>query len=203
MVIHKNVTTDYYDDEGHHFTTMPIEDTLKIKKVKIGYEAKYLIHDEMPMSPDEWGDESLFLVHYHRDFWVERKKTIAQEELASLYRGEKIEQEKDYRIFPVKAYIHSGVSLSLGTGGFGHDPGGWDTSHVGVCLASKKEFPTKDKAEKACEGLVDEWNKYLGGDVYCLVKDSMDEDKKLVEHASVCGNYGYKDALKELEDFEG
>ena len=200
MAIHSRTTTRYYDDEGHNFTFQPIEDTLKIKKLKSGYEAKYLTHDENPESPDVWGDDAIFLVHYHRDFWVERKNKIREEELAELYRGEKIEQENEYRIYPVKAYIHSGVSLSLGTGGFGHDPGGWDTSHVGACLASKKEFPTKDKAEKACEALVEEWNQYLSGDVYCIVKDKLDKTKNIKDYDVTCGFYGEDYAKKELED---
>jgi len=202
-MIHKNVTNEYFDDKGHHFTTMPIEDTLKIKKVKDGFVAKYLIQDEFAESPDVWKNDDVFLVHYHRDFWVERKDKIVEEELADLYRGEKIEQEKEYRIFPVSAFIHSGVSLSLGRRGFMGDPVGWDTSHVGACLASRKDFPTDKRAEEACGSLIEEWNEYLSGDVYCLVKDKMDKDKNLVQHDSVCGVYGYKNAKEDLEGFEG
>ena len=198
MAIHTKVTTKYFDDSGHEFSREPIEETLNIKKVGEGFEARYLTNDEYPEGPDKWDNDDLFLVHYHRDFQVEKEKIIQEEEVASLYNGEKISQEKEYRIFPVKAYIHSGVSLSLGTGGFGHDPGGWDTSHVGACLAKRKDFPTREKAEKACESLVEEWNQYLSGDVYCLVKDTLDNKKSLVDTDSVCGYYGLKYAKEEL-----
>jgi len=203
MAVHKRVTTKYFDDAGHEFSTAPVEDTINIKRVKGGFESRYLAHDEYPQSPDEWGDEDLFLVHYHRDFYVERKKQIEKEELANWYRGGKIGQEKDFHIFPVSALIHGGVALRLGERGFGEDPGGWDTSHVGACLASKKEWKKRDGAEKACDGLVDEWNKYLSGDTYCLVRDRLDAKKKVIDSAVVCGYYGFDEAKKELKDFEG
>ena len=181
MTVKKIVTTRYFDEKGHEFSSDPIEDTIKIKKVKGGFESRYLVQDTFPTSPDEMGDDALFLIHYHRDFEIEKEDKIRKEDLANWYRGEKIDQEKEFHIFPVKAFIHGNVSLSLGKGGFGMDPGGWDTSHVGACLASKKEWKSKGKAGEACESMVEAWNDYLGGDVYCLVRDKLDSKKKLVD----------------------
>lgn len=201
MSIRTEVTTKYFDDKGHEFSADPIEETIDIKKVKEGFESKYLVQDKLPISPYEMGDDALFLVHYHSDFFIEKKDEIREEELADWYRSNKIEQEKDFHIFPVSALIHGNVSLRLGRRGFEFDPGGWDTSHVGACLASKKEWKKKDGAEKACEGLVETWNQYLSGDVYCLVKDKLNSKKKLLDSAMVCGYYGYDYAKKELKEF--
>jgi hypothetical protein len=79
----------------------------------------------------------------------------------------------------------------------------FDVSHVGACLAKKDEFKTDEKGRNACESLVEEWNQYLGGDVYCIVKDKLDKDKKVIDHDVVCGYYGSKNAKQELESFEG
>ena len=35
-------------------------------------------------------DNEVFLVNYHRDFWIERNDIITKEETAELYRGKKI-----------------------------------------------------------------------------------------------------------------
>lgn len=203
MTVKKQVTTRYFDDEGHEFSADPIEETIKIKKVKGGFESKYLAQDEYPDSPAEMGDDALFLIHYHRQFQVEKEDIIKKDDIARWYKGEKIDQEKDFHIFPVSALIHGGVSLRQGKQGFGMDPGGWDTSHVGATLASKKEWKSENKAEKASESLVETWNEYLSGAVYCLVKDKLNSKKKLVDSDIVCGYYGYNDAKKELKDFEG
>lgn len=203
MNIKEVVSRKYVDtDGGFEFSFEPIEDTVKISKVdNKGYEAKYLTRDNDPQSPDEWGDDDLFLVHYHRDFWVDRPDVVSKEEIRDWYRGEKIELEDNYFIFPVSAYIHSGVSLKLGDTGFPFDAGGWDTSHVGACLASKGEFKDKEKGREACESLVNEWNEYLSGDVYCVVKERLNKNKEPIDNDIVCGYYGEKYAEDELKQF--
>ena len=128
-----------------------------------------IFQDESAESPDSWGDDALFLVHYHRDFEVCRDKVVTKETIAELYRGERSEAVKEllagFYVFPVSALIHSGVWLSLESS-FMCDPGGWDTSHVGAVLASKKDFKRKFKAMKAAESLIKEWNDFLSGNVY-------------------------------------
>jgi len=195
----------YVTDEGFHFTFEPIEDTLTIEETKDGYEAKYLTRDEEPPNPNEFGDESLFLVHYHRDFDIRKDDIIKEDDARALYQGEKIPQEKDYWIFPVEAYIHSGVSLTLksfkGMLPQGHYE--FDTSRVGLVLVSKKEFKSNDKAQKAAETLIETWNQYLSGDVYSCVKETYNKKKEQTDYDVVGGFYGYKYAIEELKTFEG
>jgi hypothetical protein len=91
---------------------------------------------------------------------------VTEDDIREWYQGNKIPQMKEYWIFPVSAYIHSGVSLSLGNCSFPFDGGGWDTLHVGAVLCSKKEWKTSKKARKYAEGQIETWNDYLSGNVY-------------------------------------
>ena len=77
---------------------------------------------------------------------------------------DEVDDFNDYYIFPVYAYIHSGVSLSLSS--FSCP---WDTSISGFVLVDKNSFKniTEDKAKEYAEGLIDDWNKYLSGEIYC------------------------------------
>ena len=139
-----------------------------------------IVYDENYDSPDSWGDENLFLVGYHRDFWVDRAKRTKEgkreggisEGLAqSIFNNGKYEDGsindeaknylKKYHIFPLSAYIHSGVRLYLGT----HKVCQWDSCQVGLVFASKSERKTRKKALKCVEGLIKTWNQYLSGEI--------------------------------------
>jgi hypothetical protein len=167
---------------------------------------KYLVRDSDPQSPDEWDDGGLFLVNYHRDFWVINDKIITKDQLASWYRGEKIEQAKTYWIFTLGMYSHSGVVLRLGSKDFVGDSGGWDSSMIGAVLVSKKDWKLSAKAEKAAECLVQTWNNYLSGDVWGYVTDVFDAKTKErieAECESCWGyNYDYREALEALKKGE-
>jgi len=130
-------------------------------------------NDENAESPQEWQDDELFLVHYHRYLWVENDRVITEDDCARLYCGnEGIDQQEEYHIFWVTAHIHGGVWLYLGNIAEALcDAAGWDTSRCGAVLVSKKEWPGEEEAEKAAWSLVTEWNDYLSGNVYGFVVD--------------------------------
>ena len=182
-----------------------------------GYEIK-IVYDEDSFSPDEDGDDGLFLVGYHRDFWVDRKKTkynketgqretidsgISQELAQSIFNkgryedGSINEEVKDYlkkyHIFPLSAYIHSGVRLYLGT----HKVCQWDSCQVGLVFALKSEWKTKAKALKAVEGLVETWNDYLSGQVYGF--QVYKDDKQIDSCYGFYGDEGRKEAIAEAK----
>jgi len=189
----KKIVT-YVNDEGFEFNFEPIEDTLSIKKTKDGFEARYLIRDDITESPDEEEDTGVFLVNYHSDFCVERDEIITEDDVKAWYRAtRKVLQEKDYHMFALACLVHGGVWLSLEKG-FTCDPGGWDTSHVGLVLISKLEAKKVEKALELAQGLIEYWNKYLSGDVYCTVKEEYDKDKKPIDYDVVGGCYGYNHA---------
>lgn len=131
-------------------------------------------------SPDDWCDDERFLVYNHRDFTIERSG-FYPEDINTILESNKLEGTldnediviahnnlyDDYHIFPVYAYIHSGVSLSLNRGS-----DRWDTSMKGFILVKKKvnnivttPYPI-DEAKLIAEGLIETWNTYLSGDVY-------------------------------------
>jgi hypothetical protein len=114
------------------------------------------------------------LVHYHRDFEVNRDKIITKDDCAAWYGGETIEQEKKYHIFLTKTYIHSGVVLALDESGREFPDERWDVSRCGCVLVSKKETRSKKKAYKLASNLIDIWNDYLSGNVYGYKTDTGD-----------------------------
>jgi hypothetical protein len=124
--------------------------------------------DEDCESPNDWENENLFLVYDHRQFTVKRKGFEPKDIWDALNEG--LEEEEnyypDYFIFPVEAYIHSGVSLSLFSG---TKQCRWDSSVSGYILASKEEFKDLETAKTAAKGLIETWNQYLSGEIYGFI----------------------------------
>ena len=147
-----------------------------------GYKIR-IREDENADSPDDWGNDGLFLVYDHRQFSVKRKGFNVESIYHWMYAKEVVEfgddvdgnyQEEvdgyselnNYFIFKVEAYIHSGVSLSLFTG---TRQCNWDSSLSGYILASKSEFDNLKTATNAAERLIETWNQYLSGDVWGFI----------------------------------
>jgi hypothetical protein len=141
-----------------------------------------IIRDSDAQSPSEYGDEGLFIVANHRQFYVpepgEKRCPEDPDEVVERYK-------KTHWIFPLEAYIHSGVHLSFGREG-NYPDRRWDVSQVGFVFASKKEWRLSKKAREAAKSKIDEWNQYLSGDVWGYVV----EDERGVSLDSVWGFYG-------------
>lgn len=193
MKTKEEINTDEFD-----FTFEDvIEDTISIEKTDDGYEAKYLVIDTDAISPNEEDNEDIcFLVHYHRQFYVENKN-VTETELSELYGNEGTELG-DYYVFFTSALIHSGVTLSLGKS-FAMDPQGWDTSHCGAILVNKNSVKDREQAYKMASGKIDIWNTYLSNDVYCIVKEIFDNEKTSLNYDIVCGFYGVDYAKESLK----
>lgn len=187
------------------------------------YEIK-IVYDEDSFSPDEVMYDGLFLVGYHSEFWVDRKKTKYNKEIGeretidngisqglalNIFNNGKYEDGsinekakdylKKYHIFPLSAYIHSKVSLYLGT----HKVCQWDSCQIGLVFASKSEWKTKAKALKAVRGLIEIWNDYLSGRVYGF--QVYKDDKQIDSRYGFYGDEGKKYAIAEAKsiiDFE-
>jgi predicted RNA-binding Zn-ribbon protein involved in translation (DUF1610 family) len=207
------------------------EETRKGLNIKIWYEQDI-------MTPQEWGDNNLFLVGYHRDFsvdapqvtWPKERWQVAEhksvctscgqrnftsvketgtkcgrcgeasridktyysktgepmfdkEDLIAYMEGEKVSIFKDYHVFPLEAYIHSGVVLALSREGEFPDRQ-WDVSQLGAVLVSKKEARTKAKARKLALSLIESWNDCLSGNVY-----GYDVEDAEGNNLHSCGNF--------------
>lgn len=132
-----------------------------------------IYQDEDAQSPKEWDNENVLLVGYHRDFYVENSR-ITKQVAIDYANNEKTEEvmaiKKQYHIFGLEAYIHSGVVLAISQEGNFCDRR-WDVSQLGLVLVSKEEAKTKAKAKKIAKGLTEEWNEYLSGNVYGYTVD--------------------------------
>jgi len=215
MKVKTVVKTRYIGEDDFEFTFEPVEDTISIKKTKDGFEARYLVQDGMPEQPDQFDDNNLFLVNYHRDFYITKDKILKENDLKNWYRGEFDDYKEDpmdeneigkfplaekFHIFKLACYVHSGVYLYLDGDNHAycqHDS--WDTSRIGAVLASKEEWPEEWPAREAARGLVETWNQYLSGDVYGIVKETYDKDKKQIDEDSCWGFYGFEYAKQALE----
>ena len=161
-------------------------------------------------SPDEWGDEGVFLVAFHRQFSVERDGISKPEHVVWYWPKERIVQHlieeqgyepadaageaesghvPGYEVFPLQAYIHGGVALSLGD--FSCP---WDSGQVGWVLVKLTDVG-EGRARECAEGLVGAWNQHLSGDVWgYVITDSAGEE---VEDGSCWGFYGLEECIEE------
>lgn len=166
---------------------MAYEETIEHEGVQIR-----IVADETPSSPSEWGDTGLFLVTSHRDCYIpepgEKRVTDDADELVNRWKD-------THWVFPLELYSHSGVHLSLA--GEGNYPDRrWDVSRNGFVFASKKEWRLSASARKAAKSKVDEWNQYLGGDVWGYVIEEVDG----VEGDSCWGFYGKDYCIGEAKE---
>lgn len=166
--------------------------------------------DQDPTEPADHADQNTFLVYGHRSFTVDGPEGQKALEV----HGAKTEWEKTHHVWPVFAYIHSGVYLKLGTDA-GLPDRQWDVSMCGYCLVTKdtNEIP---EPWKYAEGMIADWNQYLSGDVWgCditlheLKNDDGGEPiedrdyyrfHKNIASDSCWGFYGYEYACEEAKD---
>ena len=205
-----------------------------------------IFHDTSEDNPDDWGNDDVFLVFDHRQFHVERKGFKPQDiydylalkdEISKLERLKSLKDldfnendledlqdelagyfdyDSEYHIFSLFAYIHSGISLSLGNTSYPFNCR-WDTSNTGFVLV-KKELTVYDektqvkdividelKVEENAQGLVDTWNDYLSGNVYGYVITKPIEHYKISKtnlNKSISTAYQYINLASFLEKAE-
>lgn len=129
-----------------------------------------IYQDSDSISPNENADRHAFLVYGHRSFMVDGPDG----EKAKDIHKSLDEWRENFHVYPVYAYIHSGVHLQLGSDE-GLPDRQWDVSMCGYVLITKdeKEIPNP---EKYAQGMIDEWNQYLSGDVWGYKIKAGDED---------------------------
>lgn len=126
--------------------------------------------DTDAQSHDHWGNEDLFLIANHRQFYVSRKGFDCDS-------GTPKASRKEYHALPLYAYIHSGVALSLGNTSYPFNDR-WDSGQVGWVLVKKNQGFRNIR--KAAMSLLSEWNSYLSGEVYGF------EVERISEHDEDC-----------------
>ena len=189
--------------------------------------------EDFQESPEEWGQDS-FLVHYHRDLEVKRDDIITKDEAGAIvtgncdrfddgsgyFKSNLKELGRKYYFFPVDAYIHSGIWLSLAGGFSGRLPQGherFDVSSVGLVLVSKKDAKNEKKAKEVAEGILKIWNDLLSGNVYGFTIEDAEtgedvdgcwgfigdiEESGIIEEAkSQAGYYSKNEKAKARKDY--
>lgn len=139
-------------------------------------------NDEFAENPTETSgeDTNLFLVAKHRQCWIPEpgEKTIPEDpyELLKKYK-------KTHWIFPLEAYIHSGVVLALSREGNFPDRQ-WDVSQLGFVFVAKSEWRLSKSARKVALSIVEEWNNFISGNVWQWVHKDADDNV-----VGSCGGY--------------
>jgi len=157
-------------------------------------------------TPDEWGNTDVYLVaKAGRYLDINPPKGCPEDnrELKNL----------GYTVFALRAYIHSGVALSLGTGYPFNDL--WDSCNAGYVAVHQKVLDEASKEWREtyhagktdkeimraiAEGLVETWNRALGGDVWAYIIERVKRCSLGHEHVeevdSTWGIYGEDEARK-------
>jgi hypothetical protein len=137
------------------------------------------------------------MVSFHRSYRLGDKHDMSAEEVRQLVK------RRDVIYRPLFLLDHSGLWLRTGT--FHEDPGGWDTSCVGIIYVTlaeiRREYSLTRVSQKRraqvvrlLESEVGEYSSYLSGDVYGYVIE--DEGGNHLE--SCWGFIGREYAEKEI-----
>lgn len=167
-----------------------------------GHEIK-VFQDEQPMdSPNDWAPDYVCLIYDHRDFAVFPVINNVKLDSGDCYAifedwSKKIDVTEyggvTYWVFPVFAYIHSGVMLYLTrAAAMQYEPTGFDTSFKGFCLVSKTYQEDRNEARKYAQSHIDAWNQLNGGEVYGYMCEFTNE--------SCWGFYGDEGKKQMLEE---
>lgn len=182
----------------------PIEDSIKIKKTKEGYEIKYLTYNEYSENPFEnWEGIGNF---YH---WNNGKEEYLKYCKALGYNPNTREKEEKENLYAVEIdkYEHGNIYYSVKGEGYQCK---WDTSRGWAvwlpdeeCIKDIERFKTEKTRRKRAVGLARQaceiFNQWANGQVYCIVKEIYNKNKEQIDYDVVGGYYGYKSSLKALE----
>ncbi len=124
-----------------------------------------IIADEDAQAPEN--DDGIFIVTTRNRYFELLQNGMD----AGQWMEDAKEHAKKYWIFPLQAYIHSGVALSLHRGGQFSDP--WDSGQIGFVFVAKSESKYRTRERKKCvsaftmaKNYMESWNQYLSGDVW-------------------------------------
>lgn len=192
--------TTYHDTEnGLQYAKEPLDGTLTHKKIKGGYVAGYLVHDEHAESPRSWDNAGTMVCFSRYD--LGDKHDYKQSDFNSWDELKKLLIKNGAHIvLPLRLYDHSGISISTSTEYPFNDR--WDSSMVGFIFitkeAMKREGWNKKRATAYLQSEVEVYNQYLSGDVYSIYIEQYDTDKKQIRYDCVGGYFGHDYAKGQL-----
>lgn len=153
-----------------------------------GFTVK-IIQDQDPMSPRD-GDGNGHMICFHRNYDLGDEHDYKSNDFSG---WEEIAKQIEIDngpciILPLGLIDHSGISMYVGATEHWCDPGGWDSGQVGFIYATLAEVRewygvkkiTKQVRQRAIDSLrsiVEEYDKYLTGDVWgYVIEDEDGED---------------------------
>jgi len=159
---------------------------------------KYEIReDEYPFDPRE-GDCNLSVLALSvRGYDLPNEMSVNFDDFGSWQEvHDYIKDNGGLFIKPVYAYIHGGITISLGS--FSCK---WDSGCIGFVFTTQEKINEwgipQDKVEACIEAEIEEYDKYLTGDCY-LVEIIDTIDGEVIE---TFGGLGYSDMVKEAESY--
>ena len=129
-----------------------------------------IFYDTDPTSPREWDNLGTMLCS-HRNYSLGDEQLVADEyEGWDEVKEMLIKERKAVLVLPLGLYDHSGITMYIGEN---HDR--WDGGQVGFVYVTEEDMkreqaadPTYnlERAEACIRGEIEEYDKYLRGDVY-------------------------------------
>ena len=154
------------------------EDSESVRKFVRGDTALRIELDDEPRNPREYDNMSIIALHPNcgYDFGDEVSDTVPDDSVA---------------IFPLYAYIHSGIVLGMDAKEFPDMM--WDVSLVGFIYATNESMQrcfgderlTLDSIRKVFQEDINQMNKYLAGESYCFIIERTAECNMHVKHVEV------------------
>lgn len=145
-------------------------------------------NDDSPLAPDDNDEPCVFFVLADtRNF----SASCPSGWTISSVQDEMNNEESEYTIVPLYAYIHSGIVLSLGK--FSCP---WDSGQIGYVVVQNGGADPNLIAS----AYVKEWNQYLSGDVYRFVVKSVQVCSLGHKHEEIvdsCGSFYDRKACEE------
>ena len=203
-----------YSTDDFDLTFEPIENSIKIKKTKQGYEVKYLTPDLNPDSPRN-GDNLGSMVCFHRRYDLGDKTDLTSDNFNEWgeLKWHIIETKKAVVIAPLYMYEHSGIRIKIGDfygSGLPQGHARFDSGQIGFIYVDeeklKKEYSVKkitkkikERARQVLESEIDTYDRYVSGDTYTIVKEIYNKNKEQVNMDCVGGFFGYEDSIEALE----
>lgn len=159
---------------------------------------KYEITDDMhPFNPREGGGCLSVLALSVRRYDLPNEISVPFDDLNNWQEvHDYIKNEGGLFIKPVYAYIHGGITISLGSFGCG-----WDSGCAGFVFTTQENMDewgiSEDEAERIIALEIQEYDKYIMGESYLVeIIDTIDDG--VIE---TLNGLGYSEMVKEAEGY--
>ena len=167
----------------------------------------FRIAEKVLMLRKEW-DNLGHMVCFHKQYTLGDKTDLNSdnfngwEEIA----GYLVKELKAVIIYPLYLYDHSGITIKIGdfyNCGLPQGHARFDSGQVGFIYVTKEDLKreklTKARAKKVLQGEIEEYDKYLRGEVFSLRREIYDKNKKRLGYDAFGGYYGWDCALLALK----